>query len=59
MKLDVNSNADLCPKANSLIYIGFMDSGACGNFKKVSEQMHRYREQTDGCQRGWRLRDWV
>lgn len=56
MELEVNSNADLCPKANLFMYVGFMGSRACGNFKKVTDLTHRYKEQIDGCKRegGWR-----
>lgn len=37
MKLEVNSNAELCPKANLFMYFGVMGSGACENFKRASD----------------------
>lgn len=37
MKLEVNANAELCCKASLFMYFGFMGSGACENFKKVSD----------------------
>lgn len=40
MKLEVNSNIDLCPTANLFMYSGFVGSGACGNFKKLSNLLN-------------------